>query len=326
MSTLQLPDDGRNLDPALADVTGIAADQKPLLHPDRAMPGAGAGVWQGQSPRDTYYDQPVVKSPPWGSQVSAYLVAGGVAGTAAALGSAAEGRLRKASTALAFVAGAAGAGLLVSDLGRPARFLHMVRVVKPTSVMNIGGFLLSTTTGAAAAGVILPGRLGSAARTTGAVSGLPLAAYTGVLLSATAVPGWNVGISTLPPLFLASGAATTGSVLRLVPLDERERSTVAVYTAVSQTAELVAGEVHTRRFKDKPRVRSAYEAVPGWRLGKWLTAASLVLGVSPLRHKTSVRVAAGLLGVAGSAMTKTAVFDAGMRTAVDPHAVPESGR
>lgn len=325
MSTIELPDDGRNLDPGLADISGIAADQKPLLHPDRAMPGAGAGVWQGQSPRDTYYDQPVVKSPPWGSQVSAYLVAGGVAGTAAALGSATDGRLSKVSTALAFAAGAAGAGLLVSDLGRPARFLHMVRVVKPTSVMNIGGFLLSTTTGAAAAGVIVPGWLGSVARTTGAVSGLPLAAYTGVLLSATAVPGWNVGASTLPPLFLASGAATTGSLLRLLPLESGQSRTVEIYTAVGQTAELLAGEVHARQFKDKPRVRAAYEAVPGWRVGKWLTAASLVLGVSPLRRRATVRVAAGLLGVAGSALTKTAVFDAGMRTAIDPHAVPESG-
>ncbi len=330
-----ITDDGRNLDTRLGDVSGIAASQRPNHRPDRPMPGSGQQVWQGGSPRNTYYDQAVVKAPPWGWKVSVYLVAGGVAGTSAALGSAVrlldgpDAPLGRAAMWLAAGSGSLGAALLVADLGRPERFLHMVRVVRPTSVMNVGGYLLSTTTGVALGAAVLArtegllGRVAGLAGMVAAAAGLPLSGYTGVLLGATAVPGWNVGLTTLPPLFVASGAASSGSLLKLLPLDERGRATVDTYTAAGQVAELLTGELHDRRVRAHPRIRAAYAGVPGWRVGKWLTAASLAIGLLPTRRR-SVRTVAGLLGTAGSAMTKTAVFDAGMRTAADPLAVPET--
>lgn len=351
---LVLTTDGRDLDPRLGDASGIGAGQKAQPeHPDRPMPGAGEDVWRprrrdrdrdrDRADRDrpvaTYYDQPVVKAPPWGRQVGAYVVAGGVAGTAAALAGAvdllAPEQLRpmaRVAAPLAFAGGATGAGLLLSDLGRPERMLNFFRVFRPTSVMNVGGFLLAGTTGAAAVSTVLagrPGALGAVGRSVGIAGGMlgiPLAGYTGVLLSSTAMPGWNIGESTLPPLFLSSGAATTGSLLRLAPIGARGQATVGVMTVAAQAGELVAGVAHDRAMADRPVVRSCYEAAPGWRIGPWLTGASLALGVLPARRTAAGRVAAGVLGVAGSVLTKMAVFDAGMASAADPRAVPESPR
>jgi hypothetical protein len=174
-----------------------------------------------------------------------------------------------------------------------------------------------------------PGALGVVGRTVGIAGGalgIPLAGYTGVLLSSTAMPGWNIGESTLPPLFLSSGAATTGSLLRLAPIGPAGHATVGVMTVAAQAGELVAGVGHDRAMADRPVVRSCYEAAPGWRIGPWLTGASLALGVLPTRRTIAGRVAAGGLGVAGSVLTKMAVFDAGMASAADPRAVPESPR
>ncbi len=337
MSGAEILDDGRNLDAQLGDVSGIGADQRPAHAPDRPMPGAGRQVWQGPSVADTYYDQPVVKAPPWGPKVSAYLVAGGVAGTSAALASAVQmsgdphSRLAGVAMGLAAASGSVGAGLLVADLGRPERFLHMVRVFRPTSVMNVGGYLLSTTTGASLASSLFAprhGLLGTAGRLAGVIAGLtglPLSGYTGVLLGATAIPGWNVGLTILPPLFVASGAATSGSLLRLTPLDRPSQRTVGAFAIAGQVGELAAGFVLERRMADRPRVQACYAATPGWRIGKWLTLGSLAVGLTAGRT-TAGRLAAGVMGAVGSSLTKTAVFSAGMRSAADPLAVPESAR
>lgn len=339
-----LPTDGRDLDPRLADEHGLGAGQRPSPGgPDRPMPGAGKPVWNrvpsernpGSSP--TYYDQPVVKAPPWGAPVAAYLVTGGACGTAAAIAAVAElaggpaaAPVVRAARAVALVTGAGSAGLLLSDLGRPARFLNMYRVFRPTSAMSMGSYLLSATTGASLWALVL-GNRGGALGVTGRVAGLtagvvgvPLSGYTGVLLGATAVPGWNVGITTLPGLFMASGTATSGSALRLLPVGEQGQRTVAAITVSAQVAELVAERLHERRLADRPRVRAAYEEQVAWRGGRALTIVSLALGVVSRRHP-AVRVTAGVLGVAGAALTKSAVFRAGLATAADPHATHEGG-
>lgn len=340
---LTLPSDGRDLDPRLADATGIGAGQRPdTAGPDHPMPGAGGTEPWRPDPaelvvrQDTYYEQPVVKAPPWGGKVSAYVVAGGVAGAAATLAAAATiagdplRPLARVATPLAAASGALGAGLLVADLGRPERMLHMVRVVRPTSVMNVGGYVLSATTGAAVVATVLGqrrGLLGAIGRLAGlaaGVTGIPLAGYTGVLLGATALPGWNVGIRTLPPLFLASGAATSGNLLRLVPLPAAAQRTTAVFTASAQAAELAAGIAHDRAMRDRPHTRAAYTAQPGWRLGPWLTGTSLALSVLPTRRHPLGRLAGAALGIAGSILTKTAVFQAGIATATDPRATAET--
>src|SRR5271163_3166684 len=91
-------------------------------------------------------------------------------------------------------------GLLVSDLGDPLRFHHMLRVFKPRSPMSVGTwclviFSLPLT---AAAGLSVLSEMGIdferariAAVIVGLVPGFGSAAYKGVLLSTNAQPGWK---------------------------------------------------------------------------------------------------------------------------------------
>lgn len=197
--------------------------------------------------------------------------------------------------------------------------------------MSVGAYVLSATTGASIVALVLGGRrgvlggLGRAAGVAAGVGGVPLAGYTGVLLAATAVPGWNVGVETLPPLFMSSGAATTASALRLLPLSAASLRTVGTVAVAVQVAELTVEAVHESRLRDRPHVRAAYDAAWQLRTGRLLTAASLALGVLPTRRSRTGRAAAGVLGVVGSTLTKVGVFEAGMLSAADPRAVPESG-
>ncbi|HTZ59651.1 MAG TPA: hypothetical protein VMB49_16200 [Acidobacteriaceae bacterium] len=91
-------------------------------------------------------------------------------------------------------------GMLVSDLGDPLRFHHMLRVFKPTSPMSLGTWCLTifSLPLTAAAGLSLLAELGwdfEWARILAVVLGLlpafGSAAYKGVLLSTNAQPGWK---------------------------------------------------------------------------------------------------------------------------------------
>ncbi|MDQ4089128.1 MAG: polysulfide reductase NrfD, partial [Actinomycetota bacterium] len=96
---------------------------------------------------DSYYGRPVLKAPVWKPIIAWYFFTGGLAGASSALALAAQlagnRRLRR-SALLASAAGIAVSGpLLVVDLGRPARFLNMLRVAKPTSPMSVGSWILA---------------------------------------------------------------------------------------------------------------------------------------------------------------------------------------
>ena len=87
----------------------------------------------------------------------------------------------------------ASVGFLIHDLGRPERFLHMLRVLKVTSPLSVGSYILSPFSAAAGAtaAVELLGWFPRLKRFGGAVAALfggPMATYTAVLLANTAVP------------------------------------------------------------------------------------------------------------------------------------------
>ena len=91
-------------------------------------------------------------------------------------------------------------GLLVTDLGDPLRFHHMLRVFKPGSPMSVGTWCLTifSLPLTAAAALSLLAELGvdfEWARVLAVVVGLlpafGSAAYKGVLLSTNAQPGWK---------------------------------------------------------------------------------------------------------------------------------------
>jgi formate-dependent nitrite reductase membrane component NrfD len=100
----------------------------------------------------SYYGRPVLNRPTWKNpDVPAYFFSGGLAGASAVLAelAAATGRPGLARIARLGAAGGAlaGAGLLVHDLGRPARFLNMLRMVKFTSPLSVGSWILAPFSG-----------------------------------------------------------------------------------------------------------------------------------------------------------------------------------
>src|SRR6516164_9405348 len=96
----------------------------------------------------SYYGRPVVKPAPWGHEVAAYLFLGGVAGGSGLLAAGAQltgrAKLRRSTRLTALVAVMLGAVALVMDLGRPERFINMMRTIKLTSPMSLGSWILSS--------------------------------------------------------------------------------------------------------------------------------------------------------------------------------------
>ena len=133
----------------------------------------------------SYYGRPILNAPVWRSpDIPGYLFLGGLAGGSSLLAAGAQltGRpaLARASKAargrrdlpVAWPA-------LVHDLGRPARFVNMLRVFKVTSPMSVGSWILSgyVPAAGAAAACALTGRLprAGAAATAGAARARPRA-------------------------------------------------------------------------------------------------------------------------------------------------------
>src|SRR5690606_35780674 len=96
----------------------------------------------------SYHGQPILKRPVWHEpDVPLALYLGGVSGASSTLAAAARAtgrdRLALATRLAAALSGAAGSALLVAELGRPERFLNMLRVIKPTSPMSLGSWILA---------------------------------------------------------------------------------------------------------------------------------------------------------------------------------------
>ncbi len=95
----------------------------------------------------SYYGRPVVKPAPWKHEIPAYLFLGGLAAGSALIASGAEltGRVTLQRNARLVALGAlSGSGaVLVADLGKPSRFLNMMRTVKLTSPMSVGSWILA---------------------------------------------------------------------------------------------------------------------------------------------------------------------------------------
>jgi formate-dependent nitrite reductase membrane component NrfD len=282
----------------------------------------------------TYYERPAIKEPVWIWAVPAYFFAGGAAGAAAALGAVAqirdrhglEGLIRRCRW-ISAAGTAGGSGLLVYDLGRPARFLNMLRVFRPTSPLNLGSWLLTTTTPLAGTSALLAdrydgvGAIGDAAGLTAGALGLPLAGYTAVLLSNTAVPVWLGVRRSLPALFSASAVSSAASLLEAMDLSERESAIVRRFGIAGKTAELAAATAVEREASRVKRVGSSLsEGTAGtlWRAGKLLTAASL--GITVLGRSRRAKLAAAALGTAGAIAIRFAIFHAGKASARDPRA------
>ncbi|HKE22248.1 MAG TPA: NrfD/PsrC family molybdoenzyme membrane anchor subunit [Bryobacteraceae bacterium] len=293
---------------------------------------------QTPAPADTtvtYYNRPVIKPPVWIWTIPTYFFVGGVAGAAMTLALAVQlaggTRLRRFEERcrwIGAVGGGIGTALLIADLGRKWRFLAMLRVVRLTSPMSIGSWVLALATPLSAGSAVLTKSrgwlydLGYVAGTGGGVLGMPLATYTGVLIGNTAVPVWRATRRTLPLLFGASAAASLGSVLDLMPLRAHEREVARTFGIAGRAAELAAGFAVECEANAVERVgRPLCEGGTGvlWKAAKIATAASLALALVPGKRK-GFRVAAGVLGVLGGLGVRFSIFYAGKASAADPRA------
>jgi formate-dependent nitrite reductase membrane component NrfD len=328
--------DRRNIDPARGILEGEASQQV-VRDPE---PSAPVEAWTRDPTADlddpTYYDRPVLKEPVWISAVPAYFWVGGAAGAAATLAAVAgvadrdgfDGLVRRARW-LAAAGGAVGAGLLVVDLGRPSRFANMLRVFRPSSPMSVGSWVLAglvPMAGAAALSNGQDGLIGLAGDLAGAgsgVLGIPLAGYTAVLLSNTAVPVWQGTRRSLPALFMSSAATTAASLLGMLDLNDREERAVRRFGIAGKVADLVASKAMEREADRVEAVGAAlHEGVAGtlWTASEALVAASLALSVLPGRRSRVRRVVEGALGAAGSLAMRFAAFHAGKASARAPRA------
>jgi hypothetical protein len=297
-----------------------------------SLPGARSSL-DGTT---SYHGQPILKAPVWSWEIPNYLFVGGLSGASASLAFAAEIRGQREVGRRGWLVSTGALmlcpPLLISDLGRPERFLNMLRMFKVTSPMSVGSWILSlsgaTTTVASAHA--LTGRLSGpavVARPVAAVSGLGLATYTAALFAQTAVPAWHEARRTLPFVFAAGAAlSAAGAVTAATPVEAaRIPRRLALGAAV---AELASTRVMERQLGVYGEPYHAGRARTfSWLSRGCIAAGGAVLGRRGARSRAAA-LAGGALLCAGAWATRWSVFEAGKQSAADPRSVvgPQRGR
>jgi formate-dependent nitrite reductase membrane component NrfD len=280
---------------------------------------------------------PFIKPPVWAWEIPAYFWLGGIAsGSAfAALGADLAGDEWSASVArkVALAAVAPAPLLLIRDLGRPARFLNMMRVFKPRSPLNTGTWCLVGFSGSAAGAVALDvlgrPREAKAASAATAVLGGYLGSYTGVLLAATAVPVWARSRLFLGPIFVSTATATGAAATRLVlvatgrrQVGRSTRIALNRLEAAAMLTELVLSALNKRRLGRAGRALS--HGAPGrlFRTAETLAAAGVALNLLGARRTTGLgQELASFLYLGAGLAFRFAWIEAGKASARDDEAV-----
>jgi formate-dependent nitrite reductase membrane component NrfD len=306
-----------------------------------------------------YYGIPFLKRPTWRWHIASYFFFGGLSAGCSLLASLAElsgrrelRRLRLSASELAFITLLPCPALLILDLGRPARFYHMLRVWKPSSPMNLGSWLL-TAHSLAAAPIFLhaagaDGKLGPlspAARIIPSralhVAGLPFAfgmsGYGGTLLAGTSNPAWSES-RWLSTVFVAGAFGSAVCALQLEmalrnfeqPAVERALERIGLAARLIETAAIAAHLVQSGRA-----ARSLRRGIRALQLagGVGLLFAGSALMPLPGRNaagdrerpghrraggsRRSGRITAALLGLAGAFLIRWAIVYGGRDAADD---------
>jgi len=284
----------------------------------------------------SYYGRPVLKPPAWHDDIAYYFFLGGLSAGSTLLGAGADltnrVQLRRGSRIAALATIAVGSYYLIVDLGRPERFVNMLRVAKPTSPMSVGTWLIAAySPGVALAAVseLLPHRvqqslvgrvINKVARPAGLASAIlapAVASYTAALLSQTAVPAWHDAHPELPFIFTGSAAAGSGGLgMLLAPVSEAGPArALAAYGAVVEVAASarlesrlgLVGEVYT----SGPAHRELQRA-------RWLTAGGAAVAVTLGQRSRVAAAVAGIALMAGSLYERLGVLHAGVASTLDP--------
>ena len=332
---------GRDVNTAIAILDGEGAQQQ-VSGEDRHMKSLSPVPWdrvpQIGGPDATYYDRPMLKPSVWGIDIPLYYFFGGTAGAALTLGAAIQlvsprGRhpLRQVSAIChwtGIIGSTVGAAFLIHDLGRPSRFLFMMRVFRPTSPMNMGVWILAGAAPTAITTGLLVNRTGLAGavgEATGYLSGLfgaALAGYTGVLVANSAIPIWQQARRWVPVMFMASSASVAASVLEIVCGDKRTHTITTIFGTAARVAEIGATLEVERAVSGVPKVAEPLHKGTTallWKAATGLTAASLGASLWPHRNRRTC-LAAGFLGIAGSLLLRFAIHTITNASARDPRA------
>jgi formate-dependent nitrite reductase membrane component NrfD len=284
----------------------------------------------------SYYGRPVLKAAPWTADIPAYLFLGGLSGGSALLAAGADLTDRPALRRTARL-GAAGSivasfGLLVHDLGKPSRFVNMLRVAKVTSPMSVGTWILTAygpLAGVSAAAELrhllrrrlqpLAGLLDLVGRPAGlgaAVLGPAVASYTAVLMADTATPAWHEAHRELPFVFVGSAAGAAGG-LGMLGAPVSEAGPARRLALSGALLELAAERQMESSMGLAAETLHQDSAGTLMRASKALTVAGALGSVLAARSRLAA-AASGAALLAGSACLRFGIFHAGQQSAHDP--------
>ena len=312
------------------------------LSPDSSSRGASSGNGTLAPLPETYYNRPLLKKPHWEWEVITYLFMGGVMGGCGILVAITDDRkdpdLARSARYLAFALSATCPLILIKHLGRPERFHHMLRIAKWRSPMSMGvwgliAFSVPSTFAAAAQAArdgLLPRwirHLAPPAVTDplAALFGAFIGGYTGVLLSATAIPVWGIGKRHIPAFSLCSGVAgacaANALILALTGGSKKSIEKLERFELVASAAELAllshfkrhAGAIGEPMFGGVrgAKLRSATELggiiIPG------------VLSLLPVHGRWKTALAA-VMTLYGGYILRETLIEGGKGSAEDPRA------
>jgi formate-dependent nitrite reductase membrane component NrfD len=326
----------------MAERLPITEERLEVLKEEAARKGKvrDCGVVPNASPfpkpaaSNSYHGNPVLKPPTWTWQVPLYFFVGGVAGISTVIALVAHivgyAGIIRAELLVGFAGALVSAPLLIADLGRPARFLNMLRVFKPRSPMSLGAWTLSGFSSAVGLAlvcheVILAGYgnefllvIEWLSESFAALSGLMLASYTSVLLGVTAIPVWSENRRLVPAVFLTGALGSAAAILELLGFLIPATQFIGMTSSAFEIVLAVTIEVRSR-YVDRP----LREGVVGWltRGGSVLAGPTALLLRIFWGHNPEIRYAVAACFVAGALIARYAWIAAGRVSARDPQAV-----
>ena len=304
-----------------------------------------------------YYGLPILKRPFWKWEIALYFFAEGISAGTYMLCTVAEltggekqwDDVLTKGRYLSFATMLLCPPLLITDLGRPERFHHMLRIFKWTSPMNHGAWALSGYGMFAALTAALEppaARLPVVApvlralqryvpRRVAALAGVPFAltmvSYPGVLLSTTSNPVW-AQTHFLGSLFACSSMSTAVSALTLLSYRSNNRRLhnalirIEDLTAAAEAFALAA-YAGTARKAMRPLLRGKQAKL--FLLGAFVAGLVLPAFLRRSRNRRLRSLAAPALTLAGGLALKWSVTHAGQESALDAelavHNAPSAG-
>jgi formate-dependent nitrite reductase membrane component NrfD len=152
---------------------------------------------------------------------------------------------------------------------------------------------------------------------TAGLVGPAVAAYTGVLISDTAVPTWHAGYRELPFVFVGSAASAAGG-LGMIGAPLAEAGPARRTAMLGAALEVVVVKRMERRMGMVAEPLRTGTAGQLMHAAEILTVTGAVVGGVLGRRSRTAAVLGGLASLAGSACTRFGIFHAGVASARDP--------